>query len=209
MPTDSEFAHHWDQVYRTKPVDQTSWFCPHLTHSLEAIDALRLPTDAHIIDIGAGASSLIADLLARGFRNCTALDIAPRAIELARAAIPHCPDSVRWITGDVRTAELPAETFDLWHDRAAFHFLTDPTHRAAYIAQAARALRPGAAILISTFAPDGPTKCSGLEVAQLSPDDIATALGTAFQYISGAAHTHTTPWGAPQRFSLCLCRRRP
>ena len=208
MPTDAESAHHWDQVYRTKPVDQTSWFCPHLAHSLEAIDALRLPTDAHIIDIGAGASSLIADLLTRGFRNLTALDIAPTAIELARASTPNCPDSVRWITGDVRTADLPPATFDLWHDRAAFHFLTDPAHRAAYIDQAARALRPGAHILIATFAPDGPAKCSGLEVARLSPEGIATALGPAFEFISGAGHTHTTPWGAPQQFSLCLCQRR-
>jgi len=202
-------AAHWDEVYRTKPVDSTSWYRPHLDRSLEVIDALRLPADAHIIDVGCGASTLIADLLARGFRNLNGLDIARTAIDIARAAIPICPDSVRWIIGDVRTAELPASAFDLWHDRAAFHFLTTPADRAAYAAQAARALKPTGALLISAFAPDGPARCSGLDVARAAPEDIATALGPRFEFISGTTHTHTTPWGAPQHFSMCLGRRRP
>lgn len=198
---------HWDQVYETKAIDRVSWFAPHLSRSLELIEALGLPATAAIIDVGGGASTLPADLLAAGHRNLTVLDISPSALRAARTALGTRASDVTWIAGDVTSAPLPEGAYDLWHDRAVFHFLTDPADRAAYLAQVQRALRPGGWVIVATFGPEGPEKCSGLDVVRYDDAGLVQQFGAAFERVRCLQETHQTPWGGEQGFVYCLCRR--
>jgi SAM-dependent methyltransferase len=196
---------HWQDVYARKAAHETSWYREHLDTSLSFIDALRLPSDAPIIDVGAGRSNLADDLLARGFRNVTVLDIADAALADTRARLGAAP--LRYVVADVLHAELPAAHYALWHDRAVFHFLVDRAQRAAYIAQAQRALRVGGHALIATFAPDGPKQCSNLEVCRYDADALAQAFAPSFALIEARREVHRTPWGAEQAFTYALLRR--
>ena len=203
-------ATHWQQVYTTKATDAVSWYRPHLERSLEFIDRLELAPDAPILDVGAGASTLVDDLLARGFREVTVNDLADAALEHSRARVASLPPQRQhgacFLPGDITTLALPAAHYALWHDRAVFHFLTDPAQRRAYVAQAARSLRPGGHLLIATFALDGPERCSGLSVCRYDAAMLAAEFAAHFRPVADAREQHPTPFGTTQSFQYLLLR---
>lgn len=198
---------HWENVYRTRASDAVSWYRPHLGVSLELLELAGLAEGSRIIDVGGGASTLVDDLLARGLRSITVLDISAAALDVARRRLGPKAAEVRWLATDVTTAELPEGAFDLWHDRAVLHFLTDPNDAAGYAAQAARAIRPGGHAVIAGFAPDGPEKCSGLPVVRRSAEEIAALLAPSFTLLEQRAERHVTPAGGVQSFAYALLRR--
>lgn len=200
---------HWERVYRTKGPDQVSWFQPEPTLSLRLIQQVAPSRDSAIIDVGAGASTLVDGLVAAGYGRITVLDLSPAALAQAQQRLPHATDSVVWQEADVLTAELPAAEFDVWHDRAVFHFLTLAAQRARYVAQVRHAVRPGGYALVATFAEDGPTRCSGLNVARYSPNALHSEFGPAFRLVESRREEHNTPWGTRQAFTYCLCRYEP
>lgn len=200
-------AGHWDEVYTKKAVDAVSWYRPHLDRSLELIAEAALSLDAPILDVGGGASTLPRDLLDRGYTDVSVLDISAAAIERAQEVVGADAARVHWLVGDVTTIALPAGRYALWHDRAVFHFLTDEAARAAYIDQVTRALAPGGRIIVATFGPDGPEKCSGLPVVRYDDAGLQRQFGAAFERMHCLEETHTTPWGSTQAFVYCLCRR--
>jgi trans-aconitate methyltransferase len=196
---------HWDEVYRTKHEGEVSWFEEVPLLSLELMAANSGRTDA-IIDIGGGASRLLDALLARDYSDVTVLDISAEALAKARDRVEKQGGKAEWIVADI-TKWCPGRSYDLWHDRAAFHFLTDPTDQAAYASVLAGALRPGGTAIIATFAPDGPEKCSGLPVMRHDAHSIAAILGRGFQLQQELRHDHRTPWGSVQRFQFSVFRR--
>ena len=202
---------HWQAVYQTKGEQQTSWFRPHLDESLRLIDWLHLAADTPVIDVGAGRSTLVDDLLARGFTDISVLDISAAALEAAKARVDSAATapgvSVQWIASDVLDADLPSSHYGLWHDRAVFHFLTDPADQARYVALARRCLREGGILLISTFAADGPEKCSGLPVCRYDADALAARFGEGFTRIADSREIHRTPFATEQSFTTLLLRR--
>lgn len=199
---------HWDGVYRAKSPHSVSWFRPRLDQSLAFIDAAGLPASAHVVDVGGGASTLVDDLLARGFEGPTVIDLSATALEHSQARLGSAAAAVHWVPGDALTPLLPDDSVDLWHDRAVFHFLTDTDDRQAYVAQVLRCVRPGGHVVIATFAPDGPDTCSGLPTARYTPEGIAAALGPAFELIGTAHETHRTPRESDQAFAYAHCVRR-
>jgi SAM-dependent methyltransferase len=199
---------HWDEVYRSKSPDSVSWYRPRLERSLAWIDRCGLDPSAHVVDVGGGASTLVDDLLARGFERVSVADIAAQALEHSRARLGDAAARVRWIVGDATTPLFDEASVDLWHDRAVFHFLTDAPRRAAYVEAVHRCVRPGGFVIIATFGPKGPERCSGLPVVRYASSEIAEALGREFELVDHADEEHVTPWGAPQAFAYALCRRR-
>src|SRR5262249_45307597 len=151
------------------------------------------------IDVGAGESTLVDDLLARGYRNLTALDISPTALEVTRKRLGSAADRVQWIVADVTRAPLASHCFDLWHDPAVFHFLTGEADRAAYVQQVIHAVRPGGHVIIGTFGPEGPTRCSGLDVVRYGATALHQRFGDHFRLVESVKEVHVTPWGAPQQ----------
>ena len=196
---------HWDKVYRTKQPTEVSWYRPHLEVSLQLIQESARTLDAAIIDVGGGESTLVDDLLACGYRNLSILDIASTALDVAKARLGGQAESVKWLCGDVTTFAFAPRQFDVWHDRAVFHFLTDARDRAAYVHQVARAVRPGGHVIVATFGPEGPTKCSGLDVIRYSPDSLHDEFGTSFQLVKHLTELHRTPAGSVQQFTYCYC----
>jgi ubiquinone/menaquinone biosynthesis C-methylase UbiE len=195
---------HWEQVYRSKPADAVSWYQEHATRSLEMIDAVG-GRDSRIVDVGGGASTLVDDLVAEGFRQVTVLDLSESALAVARARLGAKAGMVRWIAGDIREVALPERAFDIWHDRAVFHFLTDAADRAAYVRQVMRSVKPGGHVIVATFGPDGPERCSGLPVKRYSADELHHEFGPAFELVEHASEPHATPWGTVQHFVYCHC----
>lgn len=201
--TAEERESHWQRIYAEKGAEGVSWYRPHLDASLALIERIALDPAAAIIDIGGGASTLVDDLLARGHRNVAVLDVAAAALESARQRVGNAAAQVHWITGDILTAALPAAGFDLWHDRAVFHFLTAPQDRAAYVRQLVGALRPGGHVILSTFGPEGPVRCSGLEVVRYDAPALLQELGPGFRLAESFTELHRTPSGASQQFLCC------
>jgi 2-polyprenyl-3-methyl-5-hydroxy-6-metoxy-1,4-benzoquinol methylase len=197
---------HWEQVYRTKGPDQVSWFQAEARLSRELIAVTAPDRNSAIIDIGAGASTLVDGLLGLGYRQVTVLDLSSTALELAKARLGPAAGGVTWQAADVLTAQLPEQAFDVWHDRAVFHFLTDASERLRYVAQVRHAVRPGGIVIIATFAEDGPLRCSGLEVARYAPSALQAQLGADFRLLESHREVHTTPSGATQAFTYCVCR---
>jgi len=191
---------HWDGVYERKSPGDTSWYRPHLERSLELVESTGLSLDAAIIDVGGGASTFVDDLLARGFTNVTILDIAATALDAAKARLGENAARVRWIVADVTTVDLPVAAFDFWHDRAVFHFLTDADDRARYVARLRSVVTGGGTVIIGTFAPDGPERCSGLAVCRYDAAGIGAELGEGFTLAETVADAHRTPAGALQSF---------
>ncbi|OFX12488.1 MAG: methyltransferase [Alphaproteobacteria bacterium RIFOXYD12_FULL_60_8] len=198
---------HWETVYQTKAHDSVSWYRPHLERSLELIERAAPDRKAAIIDVGGGASTLVDDLLAFGYLDLSVLDVSAAAIDVAKQRLGEAAQRVTWWAADVTQAALPECRYDVWHDRAVFHFLTDPQQQAAYVAQVRRALKPGGHIIVATFALDGPLKCSGLEVARYDALGLHGAFGEGFELIDSGAETHYTPSGAEQSFVYCYCRK--
>lgn len=197
---------HWENVYTTKGEKDVSWFQENPAPSLELIALTGLSEDAAIIDIGGGASRLVDDLLARKFRRLTVLDLSGAALAAARERLGDHGADVQWLTADV-TKWKPVQTYDLWHDRAAFHFLTDQADQSAYVDRLKRAVRPAGHVIIGTFAPDGPERCSGLSIVRHDADTLANILGSDFVLTDSRRHDHATPWGAVQRFQFSTFRR--
>jgi ubiquinone/menaquinone biosynthesis C-methylase UbiE len=197
---------HWEQVYQTKPADAVSWFQEHATRSLEIIRSIGATSDAKILDAGGGSSILVDDLLTGRFKHVSVLDLSASALEVARRRLGSLGQNVTWITGDILTVELPEQTYDIWHDRAVFHFLTDPADRMAYVGQVMKSVKPGGHVIVATFAPDGPEQCSGLPVARYDPDQLHDEFGPSFELLEHSSEEHKTPWGSVQHFIYCNCR---
>jgi SAM-dependent methyltransferase len=199
---------HWDAIYRDKGEAQTSWFRAHLDESLRLIDALALPNDAPVLDIGGGRATLVDDLLARGFRDVCVLDLAENALADARHRLGTRAADVRWIAGDVTEVALPTAHYALWHDRAVFHFLTDATERARYVAAATHAVLPDGYAIIATFAMDGPERCSDLPVCRYDAGMLATMFAASFESVTASRDLHRTPADREQAFTYVVLRRR-
>ena len=198
---------HWEDVYRRKSAQDVSWYRPHLDRSLAWIAREAKPSQA-IVDVGGGASTLVDDLLRRGFGDVTVLDVSGEALAASRQRLGAAGAGVHWLEADI-TAWRPERRYAVWHDRAVFHFMTTPAQQAAYLATLEAGTSPGALVIVATFAPDGPEKCSGLPVQRYSAETLAARLGDTFCLVDHAYETHTTPWQAAQRFCFGLFRRRP
>jgi SAM-dependent methyltransferase len=197
---------HWDDVYTTKGADRVSWYRPHLDRSLAFLDAARIGRAAPVIDVGGGASTFVDDLLDRGYENITVVDLSETALEAARARLGGRASRIQWICADVTEVLLPERVFEFWHDRAVFHFLLDPTARSRYVEAVRRSLKPGGHIVVATFGPQGPEKCSGLEVLRYTPEALHAEFGADFVRSASNTEIHTTPWGSEQEFVYCYCR---
>ena len=203
----SDRTTHWQNVYATKGEAEVSWFQASPTISLEMIRAARPDHDAAIIDIGGGASRLADALLLDGYCDLAVLDLSANALDAAQMRIGAAASTVDWIVADATTWR-PAKTYDVWHDRAAFHFLTDPHDRAAYVERLRLAVKPEGHVIIATFAPDGPEKCSGLPVQRHDSTSLAAELGPEFALVETRRETHHTPWDSTQAFQFSRFRRR-
>jgi 2-polyprenyl-3-methyl-5-hydroxy-6-metoxy-1,4-benzoquinol methylase len=197
---------HWEKVYRTKAPDAVSWYSAHLARSLALIESASPDRSASIIDIGGGESTLVDDLLACGYDNLTILDVSQTALDITKARLGEAGERIHWICADVTQADLPAHSFHVWHDRAVFHFLIEPEQRKAYVQLTARAVRPGGHVIVSTFGPEGPTKCSGLDVARYDADSLHGEFGRRFKLVESSKELHKTPSGTTQQFLYCYCR---
>jgi SAM-dependent methyltransferase len=196
---------HWDSVYTTRAETAVSWYQPHSEMSLRLIRAAA-PPEAGVIDIGGGASTLVDDLLEDGYADLTVLDVSSAALAKAKTRLGEKSARVNWIVADI-TRWMPPRTWQLWHDRAVFHFLVEKPQQDAYIGALTSATVLGGTVIMATFAPDGPEKCSGLPVQRYSPALLAERLGPAFALIDQARETHVTPGGVQQRFAYAVLRR--
>lgn len=198
---------HWERVYANKAATEVSWFQPHAERSLRLIRDAGVPPTARIIDVGGGASTLVDDLLDSGYRDITVLDLSANALAVARARLGLRAAEVHWLEANVLEIDLPAQGYDVWHDRAVFHFLTAAGDRRAYVRQVLRAVRPGGLVIVATFALDAPTRCSGLDVMRYDADGLHAEFGAPFTLLAHASEAHLTPAGRVQQFLYCLCRK--
>lgn len=202
---------HWQRIYTRKAETEVSWYQPHARQSVELLQAAGARPELALLDVGGGASTLVDDLWRGGWRDLTVLDIAESALQVARERLLHsdqpaAASAIHWLCADITDTQLPAQRYDIWHDRAVFHFLTDDPQRQRYLAQVARAVRPGGLVLVATFAKDGPEQCSGLPVCRYDAQQLHDTFGEAYQLLDHRQHTHVTPWGSEQHFTWCLCR---
>jgi SAM-dependent methyltransferase len=199
---------HWEDVYTKKGENEVSWFQENPAPSLQLIAQAGATHASAIIDIGGGASRLVDYLVDGGFEDVTVLDLSQGALEAAKGRLGGLAARVHWIVADATIWEPPT-AYDIWHDRAAFHFLTEDRDRAAYVGRLERALKVGGHAIIATFALDGPERCSGLPVVRYDPASLGETLGRAFQLVNTRQHTHATPWGSDQSFQFSVFRRSP
>jgi len=197
---------HWQGVYKEKGENQVSWFQETPAISLELIRAVHPKFDSGIVDIGGGACRLVDTLGGQGYRDLTVLDVSDNAISVAKLRLGERAATVKWIVTDVTQWE-PTRCYDLWHDRAAFHFLTEAADRTAYVERLTRALRRGGHAIIGTFAMDGPERCSGLPVVRYDSALLSATLGDSFAFVETRRHDHRTPMGGIQRFQFCVFKR--
>jgi ubiquinone/menaquinone biosynthesis C-methylase UbiE len=197
---------HWDKIYAATPPDRVSWYRPHLEISLSLIERAVSGLSAAIIDVGGGESTLVDDLLRRGYQNVTLLDISQMAIDIAKQRLKENAERVHWIVGDITRIELPANAYDLWHDRAVFHFLTSDQQREAYVRTVARSVKRGGHVIVATFGPEGPTRCSGLDVMRYDAESLHDQFGARFRLVESAKELHRTPFATTQQFVYCFCR---
>lgn len=200
-------ASHWDRIYGSQRPEQVSWFRPHLNVSIELLQSAGLNPRSRVIDIGGGVSTIVDDLLDRGVEHVSVLDISAAALQVARDRLGDRAARVRWIASDVSAADLDAESIDLWHDRAALHFLTESQDVAAYVRVASRAIATSGYAVIGGFASDGPEQCSGLPVVRRDPQQIAELFAERFRLTQGRRETHSTPRGAAQSFAYALLQK--
>jgi len=205
--TASDPRSHWQTVYLTKGEQQVSWSQADPQPSLRLIESVATSREASIVDVGGGASRLVDALLQSGFHALTVLDLSAAALASARERIGAAGDAVCWVAGDA-TVWQPQQAFDIWHDRAAFHFLVAEMDRTAYLDRLHRGVRAGGNAVIGTFALDGPEKCSGLPVQRYDSATLSQTIGPAFELIAELPHQHVTPWGATQSFQFSVLRRK-
>jgi ubiquinone/menaquinone biosynthesis C-methylase UbiE len=203
----TETYQHWDRVYAMKAPTDVSWFQARPTPSLSMVLAAGTALSDSVIDVGAGASALMDILLEAGFTRLTALDVSDKALAVTRARLGDRGTGIEWIAADVTRWSPPADAYDLWHDRAVFHFLIDDEAREAYLRALKRGLRIGGHLILAPFSLSGPERCSGLPVQRYSPAMLQVVLGRAFDLVEARAETHFTPGGAHQDFIWCLFRR--
>ncbi|NTW10798.1 MAG: class I SAM-dependent methyltransferase [Chlorobiaceae bacterium] len=194
---------HWENIYSSKPSNLLSWFQEQASLSLRLVIEHAGSKSCAIIDAGGGASTFADGLVKEGFRNLTVADISPSALEMSKARLGEDAKGIRWITGSILDIELPEKAFDIWHDRAVFHFLASEEEREAYAGKALRSLRTGGILIVAAFAEDGPEKCSGLNVTRYSPGILTAALGGRFTLLGHEDDFHLTPSGALQHFIYC------
>jgi len=202
-----ESKEHWEKVYGTKSANEVSWFQEHADLSLRLIQDANTSRAASIIDVGGGASVLVDDLLANGYQDVTVLDLSGAAITTAQSRLGKTAGRVQWIEADILTVDLPAAAYDVWHDRAVFHFLTNDEDRNIYVGQVLHAVKPGGLVIVATFAEDGPTECSGLPVIRYSADQLHSEFGEPFTLLGHQKESHYTPGGKEQKFVYCFCRK--
>jgi len=198
---------HWENVYETRGRDQVSWFREHLDTSLKMIAGTGVGKEAAVIDVGGGNSTLVDDLLYSGFIDVNVLDISGKAIFGSMKRLGSQAPLVNWIEADITAVDLPENAYDVWHDRAVFHFLTDADDRRKYVEVAMRSVKLGGHIIIAAFGLDGPEKCSGLKVIRYSPETMHDELGDSFQLVKSVDEKHATPFGTTQEFIYCYYRR--
>ena len=206
MTINSVMKDHWEKIYRDKRSDEVSWWQENPKTSLDFIHSLRLPTSARIIDVGGGDSKLVDALLDEGFENITVLDISENAIERAKQRLGGRAQDVHWIVSDVN-AFHPQSPYDLWHDRATFHFLTTDPDIAQYITIARQAVRNSGYLIMGTFSTSGPKTCSGLTIRQYTEQTLASRLEEGFKKITCITEDHVTPFGTKQNFLFCSFQR--
>lgn len=197
---------HWENIYEVKNPTEVSWYQPTQKLSIDLISSTGLSKNAAIIDVGGGDSFLAEALLAEGYTNVTVVDISAKAIARARERMGSRAGLIKWIVADIAAFE-PPEQYDLWHDRAAFHFLTKPDEIRNYISIAAGAVMSGGSLIVGTFSENGPQKCSGLEISQYSPEQLTATFEPTFKKKSCLYHDHPTPFGTVQNFTFCMFRR--
>lgn len=198
---------HWEHVYSSKQANGVSWFQERAEQSLQLIRGTGVPASAAIIDVGGGASTLVDDLLANGYSAVSVLDLSAAALTVAKARLGQQASAVQWLEGDITKTPLPAHAFDVWHDRAVFHFLTSKEDRQAYVETVLRAVKPGGHVIVATFAEDGPLQCSGLPVMRYAPDALHAEFGAPFSLVQHEREVHRTPFGTEQKFVYCYCRK--
>jgi SAM-dependent methyltransferase len=198
---------HWEAIYTTKPVTEVSWYQEHSDVSLDLIKRTGVSRSGGIIDVGGGASRLVDDLLGAGYSDVSVLDISASALQAARARLGWLAGAVSWIEADITEVELPRQRFDVWHDRAVFHFLTGAADRERYVKAVRQSVNRGGHVIVSTFGPDGPLRCSGLPVVRYSPEGLHDEFGTVFELVEHASEAHRTPFGTIQKFIYCYCRK--
>ena len=198
---------HWERVYASRPPERLGWYSRHLETSLAWIDELDIDRDSPIIDVGGGASTLVDDLLDRGYEDLTVLDISGEALALARERLGARAARVSWIEGDITSVVLSASRFALWHDRAVFHFLVAHADRQGYCERLQEALRPDGHVILGVFSPEAPPTCSGLPVQRYDANDLMEALGPGWSLQHSRLTLHVTPGGVEQMYLYCLLRR--
>ena len=196
---------HWENVYTIKAEGEVSWFQETPSPSLELLERIGVTPAAAIIDVGGGASRFVDGLLAQGFETITVLDLSAAALAAARIRLGKTGATVKWIVADA-TKWHPLEAYDIWHDRAAFHFLTHQRDQQAYTQRLKQSLRRGGHVIIGTFAPDGPETCSGLPIARHSAESLSALLGDDVVLVDSRRHEHTTPWKSVQKFQFSTFR---
>jgi SAM-dependent methyltransferase len=199
---------HWEKIYAGRNAGELSWYRTHLEQSLALIRATGAGAETRIIDVGGGASTLVDDLLAAGFRHVTVLDISPAAIRGARTRLGRRADDVDWREADITRVSLPRHHYDVWHDRAVFHFLTVAEDRRRYVEAVDRAVKPGGYVIVATFGPRGPLQCSGLDIVRYTPEELHHEFGADYRLVRSVTEDHVTPAGKHQEFVYCCCRKR-
>ncbi|HEX4783040.1 MAG TPA: class I SAM-dependent methyltransferase [Candidatus Sulfotelmatobacter sp.] len=197
---------HWEKVYKAKAPEAVSWYRPHLETSIALIKRAGAEPGSSIIDVGAGESTLADDLLSLGYENITALDISQIAVDVCKKRLGAIASRVRWLVADVTAPDLRLGAYDVWHDRAVFHFLTTVEQRIAYVRNVARSVRRGGHVIVSTFGPEGPSRCSGLDVVRYNAESLHHEFGKSFRLVESAEELHQTPFGTTQQFLYCYCQ---
>jgi 2-polyprenyl-3-methyl-5-hydroxy-6-metoxy-1,4-benzoquinol methylase len=198
---------HWEKVYGTKDSTEVSWFQKHPELSLQFIESTDMGNLGQVIDVGGGASTLVDSLLGRGYQNITVLDISSAALQVAQERIGVKANAVTWLEADITQVQLPYRFYDVWHDRAVFHFLTRAADRQKYVEAVMHSVKAGGHVIIATFDVDGPSHCSNLEVVRYNPDSLHDEFGSNFDLVNSTSEAHETPFGTEQKFIYCYCRK--
>lgn len=198
---------HWENIYRTKNSSEVSWYQEHAELSIRFILETGVGKSAQIIDVGGGSSTLVDDLLAAGFENVTVFDISGAALRCAQDRLGVLASTAKWLEADITQADLLTNFYDVWHDRAVFHFLTRADDRHRYVQAVNRSVKTGGHVIVASFGSGGPERCSGLDVVRYTPETMHDEFGNDFELVDSRAQIHHTPFGTDQQFIYCYCRK--